>query len=127
MGEFSDEIKALIGKDLHAIDATHIIDTLSGSGFDKTEVSFFSASGKVIAIRYSPRDGATCYVRDAASAEFSRYETWDTLWHILGMDKNTDTDEGLVEYIRSFPHGYNEVIEYIGACLVKYFENTKVS
>ncbi len=120
-GEFHEDLSTLIGEELRIIGATHIKDTRSGSGMDKMKVCFFSASGKIIAIRYSPRDGATCFIRDAGSAELSQYETWDTLWHLLGMDKNTETDEGLMEYLEMFPEGYNAFIEFIGTCLVKYF------
>lgn len=125
MGEFHKDVSTLIGEELRVIGATHIKDTHSGSGIDDTEVCFFSASDKIIAIRYSVRNGATCFIRDAGSAELSQYETWDTLWHLLEMDKNTDTDGGLMEYLEMFPEGHNEFIEFIGTCLVKYFGITR--
>lgn len=125
VGGFCEDVRGLIGEELRVIGATHIKDTRSGSGMDETEVCFFSASDKIIAISYSVRDGATCSIRDAGSAELSQYETWDTLWHVLEMDKNADTDEGLIEYIGMFPHGYDEYIEFVGTCLAKYFGNTR--
>ena len=125
MGGFYEELWVLIGEELRDIGATQVKYTLAGDGFDKTEVCYFSASGKIIAISYSPRDGATCFISDAASAELSQHETWDTLWHLLDMDKNIETDEGLIEYIRMFPQGYEEFIQFMGTCLVKHFGNAR--
>jgi hypothetical protein len=125
MNGFCEDLRALIGEDFRVIGATYIQDTSSKgeSGFDDKTVCFFSASNKVIAISYSVRDGATCFIGDAESAELSQYETWDTLWHVLEMDKNTGTDEGLFEYLEMFPEGYKAFIEFIGSCLVKYFSS----
>jgi hypothetical protein len=125
MGGFCEDVRVLIGEELRDIGATHFKDTRAGSGMDETEACFFSASDKIIAIRYSARDGATCFIRDAGSAELSQYETWDTLWHVLDMDKNTETDEGLIEYLGMFPRGYQESIEFIGTCLVKNFGSAR--
>ncbi|HEV2798930.1 MAG TPA: hypothetical protein VGW12_00440 [Pyrinomonadaceae bacterium] len=123
MGNFCDDVRALIGEDLRAIGATHIRDARSEQGFDETQVCFFSASDKVIAIPFSPRDGATCFIRDAESADLSQYETWDALWHLLGMDKDLDFDvpESVVEYLNMFPKGHHESIKFIGTSLVNYF------
>ena len=121
MDSYCENVRALIGEDLRVIGATQIKDTRAGSGMDETEVCFFSASDDIIAIKYSVRDGSTCFIRDAESAELSQYETWDTLWHVLNMDKNIETDEGLFEYLQMFPQGYEESIKFIGTCLVKYF------
>ena len=46
-------MRALISEQLHAIGATHLRDTRSGSGLDDKQVCFFSAAGRVIAITYS--------------------------------------------------------------------------
>ena len=123
MGSFCDDVRALIGEDLRAIGATHVRDTRSGQGLDETHVCFFSASDKVIAIPFSPRDGAGCFIRDAESADLSQYETWDVLWHLLGMDKNLDFDtpETVGEYLNMFPKGHDELIKFIGTGLVNYF------
>ena len=120
-GGFCEDVWALIGKQLRDIGAVRIRETRAGSGFDDTEVCFFSVSDKIIAIPYSPRDGPTCFIRDAEDAELSQYETWDTLWHVLGMDRHPDTFEGLNEYLAQFPTGFQEMIEFTGTCLVKYF------
>jgi hypothetical protein len=127
MDSYCEEIRALIGEDLRVIGATHIKETRSGSGRDKTEVCFFSAAGKIIAVTYSPRDNSACFIRDAEAAELSQYETWDTLWHLLDMDKNIETDEGLDEYLQMFPQGYENFVKFIGTCLVKYFGRTEAS
>ena len=124
MGEFYEDVKTLIGEQLRVIGATHIKDTCSGSGIDETEVCFFAAADKIIAIPHSVRDGATCFIRGAEGADLSQYETWDTLWHLLEMDKDSDSFEGLSEYIAMFPTDYDEYIEFMGDCLVKYFRST---
>src|ERR687889_523289 len=116
MDSYCEDVRALIGEELCGIGATHIKDISSGSGLDKTEVCFFSVSDKIIAIRYSPRDGSTCFIREAETAELSQYETWDTLWQVLGMNKNIETDEGLDEYLEMFPQGYNDFIGFIRTC-----------
>ena len=125
MGSFCEDVKALIGEDLGVIGATHIRDTRSGQGLEEMQVCFFSASNKMIAISFSVRGGAACFIRDVESADLSRYETWDALWHLLGMDKNMDTPEGIAQYINMFPKGHKEFIEFIGTGLVKYFSNIR--
>jgi len=123
VGEFADDVRRKIGDSLRVIGATHLKDTTSGVGIDETEVAFFAASGKIIAISHSVRDGATCFIGGAQGAEVSEYETWDTLWHLLEMDKNFDGPDGISEYIDMFPKGHDEYIEFMGSCLVKYFGN----
>jgi hypothetical protein len=127
MGSFCDDVRALIGEDLRAIGATHIRDTRSGQGFDETQVCFFSASDKVIAISFSPRDDAAYFIREAESADLSQYETWDALWHLLGMDKDLDFDnpESVVEHLNMFPTGHEEFIKFIGTGLVNYFSSIR--
>ena len=123
MNTFHEDVRALIGEELRVIGATHIQDSRSGIGMDEKEVCFFSVSNKIIAISYSPRDGATCFIGDAESPEFSQYETWNVLWRVLGMDKNLDFDipETVTEYLDKFPKGYDGLIKFIGTCLVKHF------
>ena len=122
---FCEHVRALIGDELRLIGATHIKDSRYGGGFDKTEVCFFSAADKIIAIDYSPRDGAACSISDAQSAELSQHKEWDGLWHLLKMDRDTDTDEGLSAYLEMFPKDHEEFLKFIGTSLVKYFSNTK--
>ncbi|HYE14098.1 MAG TPA: hypothetical protein VD968_06630 [Pyrinomonadaceae bacterium] len=124
MGGFCEEVGGLIGDELRVIGATPIQVTHSGSGFDEKEVCFFSAADKIIAVSYSPQDGATCFITGAGQAELSRHETWDSLWHALGMDNDTDTLEGMTAYLEMFPEGHEEFIKFIGTCLVKYFGRT---
>ena len=69
MGEFCEDVKRLIGEELRVVGATHIKDTTSGEGRDETEVCYFSTGHKIIAICYSPRDGATCFISNAESAD----------------------------------------------------------
>lgn len=125
MDEFCEEIHGYIGGALRDIGATFIQHTRTGTGLKEKNVCFYSASGKIIAIDHAPRDGFTCFIGDASSAELSQYQTWDTLWRLLGMDKNIDTDEGLDEYIKMFPTDGREYMEYMGTCLVKYFGQVK--
>ena len=54
----------------------------------------------------------------------SQYETWQCLWHLLDMDKETDTLEGMDAYLAMFPTGRKEYLEFIGTCLVKYSANS---
>lgn len=123
MSDFCEEVRALIGERLRAIGATHVRDTRSGSGLDEKEVCLFSASGKLIAVTYSPRDGESCFIGEEGATESAHYETWDSLWHLLGQDKDLDFDkpETVAAYINSFPKGRREAVEYIGDCLVEYF------
>lgn len=121
MNAFHEEIQGDIGGALHDIGATFIKHTLTGEGWRETNVCFYSTSGKIIAISHAPRDGFTCFIGDARSAELSQYETWDTLWRLLGMDKNIDADGGLDEYIGMFPSDPREYMKFMGTCLVKYF------
>ena len=127
MQSFCEEVKALIGEQLRAAGAVHIKNTQSGSGLDEKEVCFFAASGKVIAITYSPRDGESCFVGDSGADESTMYETWDSLWHLLGHDKDLDFNnlDSVVEYIRSFPKGHQDAIRYIGDCLVEYLDGVR--
>jgi len=123
MDAFDEEIQGDIGGALREIGATFIKHTCTGEGWRETNVCFYSASDKIIAISHAPRDGFTCFIGDASSPDLSQYETWDTLWRHLGMDKNIDieTDEGLDEYIRMFPSDHKEYMEFMGTCLVKFF------
>lgn len=123
MGSFCEDVRALIGEQLRDIGAARIRDMQSGSGFDDKEVCFFSASGKVIAIMYSPRDGESCFIGEGGEAELTQYESWDSLWHVLGMDKDLDFDnpDSVAAYFNAFPKGHREFIEFIGDCLVEYF------
>ena len=121
MDAFYEEVQGDIGGALRDIAATFIQHTRTGEGWKETNVCFFSASDKIIAISHAPRDGFTCFIGDARSAELSQYETWPTLWRLLGMDKNIDADDGLAEYIRMFPSDGKEYMKFMGTCLVKYF------
>lgn len=118
---FQKEIEGYIGGALQEIGATFIKHTCTGEGLMKMNVCFYSASDKIIAINHRPRDGFTCFISDARSADLSQCETWDTLWHLLGLDPNTDTDEGLDEYLRKFPEDGEDYMKFMGACLLKYF------
>lgn len=118
---FQEEIEEYLGGALQVIGATLLKHTCEGDGLKETNVCFYSASDKIIAIRHKPRDGFTCYISEARSADLSQCETWDSLWHLLGMDKNADTDEGLDEYLRMFPEDTREYLRFMGDCLVKYF------
>jgi hypothetical protein len=123
MDAFHEEVEGYIGGALRDIGATFIQHTRTGEGLRETNACFYSASDKIIAINHVPREGFACFIADARSAELSQHETWDTLWHVLGMDKNIDieTDEGLDEYLRMFPADAKEYMEFMGTCLVKYF------
>ena len=123
MPSFREEVEGDIGGALREIGATFIKHTLTGEGWRETNVCFYSASNKIIAIDHIPREGFACFIGDASSAELSQYETWPTLWRRLGMDKNIDieTDEGLNEFIRMFPDDQTEYMKFMGTCLVKYF------
>lgn len=121
MPSFREEVEGDIGGALREIGATFIKHTRTGEGLKETNACFYSASDKIIAINHVPREGFACFIGDARSAELSQHETWDTLWHLLGMDKNIDTDEGLDEYLRMFPSDHKEYMEFMGTCLVKYF------
>lgn len=127
MGSFCEDVRALIGEQLRAIGAAHIRETRSGGGLDEKQVCFFSAPGRVIAITYSPRDGEACFIGDEGAAELAQYETWDSLWHLLGHDKDLDFDnpDSVAAYIDAFPKGHREAIEYIGDCLVEYFGSAR--
>lgn len=127
MSSFCEDVRAMLEGHLRAIGATHIRDTRSGSGFDEKQVCFFSASDKVIAINYSPRDGKSCFIGDGGAADLAQFETWESLWHLLGQDKDLDFDnlDSVVAYIDTLPKGHREAIEYIGDCLVEYFGVTK--
>ena len=105
------------------IGATFLQHSRAGEGTSETNVCFYSVSDKIIAISHASRDGFTCFIGDARSAELSQYEKWPTLWRCLGMDKNIDieTDEGLNEYLRKFPDDRTEYMEFMGTCLMKYF------
>lgn len=122
---FCEDVRALLGDELRLIGATHIKDSRYGEGFDETDVCFFSAADKIIAIDYSSRDGTACFITSPESAELSQYEKWDGLWHLLKMDTDADTDEGLSAYLDMFPEGHEEFIKFIGTSLVKYFSNTR--
>jgi hypothetical protein len=121
MAAWCEEIQADIGEHLRHIGATFLKHSLIGEGWQQADVCFYAASDKIIAISHAPRDGFTCFIGDAGSAELSQYETWPTLWHRLGMIKNIDTDEGLDECLRQFPDGYDDCMKFMGACLIKYF------
>ena len=120
---FCEYVRSLIGDELGLIGANHIKDSRYGEGFDGTEVCFFSVADKIIAIDYSPRDGAACSITDAQSAELSQHKEWDGLWHLLKMDTDTETDEGLSAYLEMFPDGHDEFLKFIGTSLVRYFSN----
>jgi hypothetical protein len=121
MYSFRGEVEEYVGEALRDIGATFIEHTCTGEGWQETNACFYSASDKIIAINHVPREGFACFIGDARSAELSQHETWDTLWHLLGMDKNIDTDEGLDEYLRMFPSDHEEYMKFMGTCLVKYF------
>ena len=123
MDAFREEVESYIGGALRDIGATFIRCTRTGEGWKETNACFYSASDKIIAINHIPREGFACFIGDARSAELSQHEKWDTLWHLLGMDKNIDinSDKGLDEYLRMFPSDFGEYMEFMGTCLVKYF------
>ena len=87
MDTVCEEIQLDIGGALREIGATFLQHSRAGEGTSETNVCFYSVSDKIIAIRHAPRDGFTCFIGDASSAELSQYETWPTLWRHLGMTK----------------------------------------
>lgn len=108
----------IIGDDLRSLNAVPAGNVAN----EVEEACFFRVQGRTVVIRYKVREGATCFVSGPGPADHSRYESWDTLWSVLGLDSNTDTDEGLDEYLEMFPTDHKEYIKFMGEKLKEYFE-----
>lgn len=117
MSEFCDTIRRILADDLAAIGAEWVRDDRVGN----EEVCFYRAGNRLIAISFSPRDDATCRISPQGAIDTGNYAEWPSLWTSLGLDSNTDTDEGLEAYWGLFPENFEEYIDFIGKCLRKYF------
>lgn len=125
-GGWCDQLRSAIGADLEAIGARFVekrrVDV--GDPWGPEEVCFYAARGRLIALTSQPRDGQNCRI-GAGDAQLDAYRQWPTLWHASGMDAHTDTDEGLSAYVRQFPQGWCEFIEFMGDRLRNFFASSR--
>lgn len=118
---FCRDVSDLIGDDLQSLGAVEAGNVDS----ENEEACVFRVRGRLVVIRYKTRDGATCFVSGPGAADHAGYEAWDTLWSALGMDRDIDTDDGLMAYLDMFPDDYPDYIRFIGQKLKEYFASER--
>lgn len=117
MEGFCDRIQAIIGPNLEDISANR----LSEATVDEESVCFYSVQDRIVAISYSLREFVGCNISPPNITDFTVYREWPSLWTCIGLDKNTDTPDGLRDYLALFPTRFDDFVEFIGKCLIKYF------
>ena len=114
---FCREVNDLIGNDLRSLGAVEAGNVAS----EDEEACVFRVQGRLVVIRYKTRDGATCFVSGPNALDHRGYESWASLWNALGMDRDIDTDDGLMAYLDMFPEDHRDYIRFIGQKLKEYF------